>query len=50
MERFEERAKTTIALQRGGQADEVVGAALMFASDAGSFTTGAILRIDGGSF
>ena len=50
MENFERRAKTNIALQRGGQPDEVIGAALMFASDAGSFTTGAILRIDGGSF
>ncbi len=49
LEQFEKRAKTTIALQRGGQPDEVVGAALYFASDASSFTTGAILRIDGGT-
>ena len=47
MEAFEERAKT-MALRRGGQADEVVGAALYFASDASSFCTGAILRLDGG--
>ncbi|MGH9016441.1 MAG: SDR family NAD(P)-dependent oxidoreductase [Acidimicrobiales bacterium] len=36
------------ALQRGGQPDEVVGAALYFASDASSFTTGTLLRVDGG--
>jgi NAD(P)-dependent dehydrogenase (short-subunit alcohol dehydrogenase family) len=36
------------ALQRAGQPPEIVGAALYFASDASSFTTGAILRVDGG--
>ena len=50
MAAFERNAKQRIALQRGGQPQEVVGAALYLASDAGSFTTGAILRVDGGSF
>ena len=37
-----------ISLGRAGEPHEVVGAALYFASDASSFTTGAILRMDGG--
>lgn len=36
------------ALKRIGSPEEVVGAAVYFASDAGSFTTGAVLRVDGG--
>ena len=36
-------------MQRAGEAEEVVGAALYFASPAASYTTGAILTIDGGS-
>ena len=50
MDAFERNAKRTIALQRGGQPEEVVGAALYLASEAGSFTTGAVIRVDGGSF
>ncbi|MEO1061603.1 MAG: SDR family oxidoreductase [Actinomycetota bacterium] len=49
MELFEQTAKANLALQRGGRPDEIVGAALYLASDASSFTTGAILRVDGGS-
>lgn len=49
MDAFERTAETAIALRRGGQPEEVVGAALYLASDAGSFTTGAIIRVDGGS-
>jgi NAD(P)-dependent dehydrogenase (short-subunit alcohol dehydrogenase family) len=37
-----------LALQRAGQPPEIIGAALFLASDASSFTTGSILRADGG--
>lgn len=43
-----ERQKKTYSLQRAGDPDEIVGAALYFASDASSFTTGAVLPVDGG--
>ena len=49
MEAFNKNAKVNIPLARGGEPEEVVGAALYFASAASSFTTGAILKIDGGS-
>lgn len=49
LEAFQRRAEQTIALQRGGEPQEVVGAALYFASDASSFCSGAILRLDGGA-
>jgi NAD(P)-dependent dehydrogenase (short-subunit alcohol dehydrogenase family) len=37
-----------LALQRAGDPTEIVGAALFLMSDAASFTTGSILRADGG--
>ena len=43
-----QQIEQTSALRRAGEPREVIGAALYFASDASSFTTGAILRIDGG--
>lgn len=49
MEEFNVRAANTIPLQRGGEPDEVVGAALYLASDLSSYTTGAVIKIDGGS-
>jgi NAD(P)-dependent dehydrogenase (short-subunit alcohol dehydrogenase family) len=36
------------ALRRGAQPEEIVGTVLYLASQASSFTTGAILRVDGG--
>jgi NAD(P)-dependent dehydrogenase (short-subunit alcohol dehydrogenase family) len=38
-----------IPLQRGGEASEIVGAALYLASDASSYTTGAVIKVDGGT-
>jgi NAD(P)-dependent dehydrogenase (short-subunit alcohol dehydrogenase family) len=46
---FTRRAKQTFPLQRAGEPEEVVGAAMYFASPAASFTTGAVLIVDGGS-
>ena len=49
MEAFEHRAKTSLALGRGGQPNEIVGAALYLASDTSSFTTATLIRVDGGT-
>jgi NAD(P)-dependent dehydrogenase (short-subunit alcohol dehydrogenase family) len=45
---FAERART-FALRRAGEPDELTSAVLYFASDASSFTTGAVLAVDGGA-
>ena len=49
MEAFEKNAKANLALQRGGQPDEIVGAALYLASPASKFTTATTIRVDGGT-
>ena len=47
-EAFAERSRT-FALRRAGEPDELSAAVLYFASDASSFTTGAMLAVDGGA-
>jgi NAD(P)-dependent dehydrogenase (short-subunit alcohol dehydrogenase family) len=47
MEKVDRRQKE-YALERAGDPPEIIGAALYFASDASSFTTGALLQVDGG--
>ena len=47
MEAFTKRAEA-FALKRGGEPEEIVGAALYLASDLSSYTTGSILTVDGG--
>lgn len=47
LEAFNARAKNAFALGRGGEPHEIVGAALYLASSASSYTTGALINIDG---
>ncbi len=48
MEVFNRRALANMALRRGGQPSEIVGAALYLAGGGASFTTGTVMRVDGG--
>jgi NAD(P)-dependent dehydrogenase (short-subunit alcohol dehydrogenase family) len=49
MDAFNRTASKSILLRRAGEPREIVGAALYFASDASTFTTGSQLVISGGS-
>ncbi|MEM7410924.1 MAG: glucose 1-dehydrogenase [Myxococcota bacterium] len=49
LEAFNKAAKHNIPAQRGGEPDEIVGAALYLASDASSYTNGAVIKLDGGA-
>jgi NAD(P)-dependent dehydrogenase (short-subunit alcohol dehydrogenase family) len=42
-------AARTFPLRRGGRPEEIAGAALYLASDGASFTTGAVITVDGGA-
>jgi NAD(P)-dependent dehydrogenase (short-subunit alcohol dehydrogenase family) len=46
--REDDEFRRTVGLQRFGEPDEIVGTALYLASEASSFTTGAVIRVDGG--
>jgi NAD(P)-dependent dehydrogenase (short-subunit alcohol dehydrogenase family) len=49
MPAFEANAKANLALQRGGEPEEIVGAALYLASPTSGFTSGTVIRVDGGT-
>jgi NAD(P)-dependent dehydrogenase (short-subunit alcohol dehydrogenase family) len=48
--RDNETYRKSLGLQRFGEPDEIVGTALYLASDASSYTTGAVIRVDGGTW
>lgn len=48
LDEFERRAATAFALGRAGLPGEIVGVALYLAGDASSYTTGALIAVDGG--
>ncbi len=48
--RDDETYRKSLGLQRFGEPDEIVGTALYLASDASSYTTGTVIRVDGGTW
>ena len=48
LDAFERSAQAGFALERGGEPHEIIGTALYLASDASSYTTGAVIDVDGG--
>ena len=48
--RDNQQAKNALGLKRFGEPNEIVGTALYLASDASSYTTGAVIRVDGGAW
>ncbi|MCY3642945.1 MAG: glucose 1-dehydrogenase [Acidimicrobiaceae bacterium] len=48
LEDFAKTARQRIPMGRGGRPDEIVGTALYLASSASSYTTGAVIKVDGG--
>jgi NAD(P)-dependent dehydrogenase (short-subunit alcohol dehydrogenase family) len=49
MDAFRKLQAPRLALKRGGEPNEIVGAALYLASPAASFTSGTLVRVDGGT-
>lgn len=48
LDAFEKSAKVGFALGRGGEPHEIIGTALYLATDASTYTTGAVIDVDGG--
>jgi gluconate 5-dehydrogenase len=46
--KFKEAILGAVALGRWGELHEIQGAAMYLASDAGSYTTGSLVTVDGG--